>query len=142
MMKAENPIEISPIKTQQLLDEDARSLLIDVRSSMEFLFVGHPKKAISIPWIDEPDWEIKPNLVRDIKQLILGGSCGDKEHQPPILLICRSGVRSYEAGQELIKNGILNIYNVIGGFEGNRDNNSQRSTVNGWRFEQLPWEQC
>lgn len=141
-MSDQKVIETDPLQTYQLLQEDTRSLLIDVRSSMEFLFVGHPKGAISIPWIDEPDWDINPNFVREIKQLILGGSCGDKAHQPPILLICRSGKRSYEAGLSLIEAGILNVHNVIGGFEGERDDNYQRSTVNGWRFDGLPWEQC
>ncbi|MFK5985169.1 MAG: rhodanese-like domain-containing protein [Pseudomonadota bacterium] len=141
-MSNQQPIEINPTETHQLLHENTRSLLIDVRSSMEFLFVGHPTGAISIPWIDEPDWEVNPNFVREIKHLILGGSCGDKKHQPPILLICRSGKRSHEAGISLIESGILNVYNVVGGFEGERDEHSQRSTVNGWRFENLPWEQC
>ena len=136
------PIEISPLQTKQKMSDDSRSFLIDVRSSMEFLFVGHPKGAISIPWIDEPDWDINPHFVRDIKQLILGGSCGDKDHQPPILLICRSGKRSHEAGVKLIEAGILNVYNVAGGFEGERDEQYQRSTVNGWRYDKLPWEQC
>jgi rhodanese-related sulfurtransferase len=136
------PIEISPLQANQKIITDNRSLLVDVRSSMEFLFVGHPKGSISIPWIDEPDWDINPNFVKEIKQLILGGSCGDKAQQPPVLLICRSGKRSHEAGLKLIAAGILNIYNIAGGFEGERDENYQRSTVNGWRFDGLEWEQC
>ncbi len=141
-MQNPQPIEINPLESYQLLEENNQSLLIDVRSSMEFLFVGHPKGAISIPWIDEPEWDVNPNFTREIKQLILGGSCGDKAHQPPIILICRSGKRSHEAGLSLIEAGILNIYNVSGGFEGERDEKSQRSTINGWRFDNLPWEQC
>lgn len=136
------PIEITAVQAHQQTIDDHRCLLIDVRSSMEFLFVGHPKGAISIPWIDEPDWDINPDFVKEIKQLILGGSCGDKEHQPPILLICRSGKRSHEAGLKLIEAGILNIYNIAGGFEGERDEQYQRSSINGWRFDKLPWEQC
>ncbi|WP_419641644.1 rhodanese-like domain-containing protein, partial [Thiolapillus sp.] len=38
----------------RLIQENPRALLIDVRSSMEFLFVGHPVGAVHIPWIDEP----------------------------------------------------------------------------------------
>lgn len=136
------PVEISPNNAQKLFSEGADSIFVDVRSSMEFLFVGHPKGAISIPWIDEPEWDINPNFVKEIRQLILGGSCGDKEHQPAILLICRSGKRSKEAGIKLIESGILNIYNVTGGFEGERNESFQRSTVNGWRYHGLAWEQC
>ena len=141
-MSNQPPIEISPAETAQLMKENHRSLLIDVRSSMEFLFVGHAKGSVSIPWIDEPDWEVNPHFVRDIRQLMLGGGCGGKDEQPPVLLICRSGKRSREAGIILIEAGILNTYNVSGGFEGERDENDQRSTVNGWRFDGLPWEQC
>jgi rhodanese-related sulfurtransferase len=141
-MSNQIPAEISPKQTSELMKEDHRCLLIDVRSSMEFLFVGHPKGAVSIPWIDEPDWDINPNFVKDIKQLMLGGGCGGKDEQPPVLLICRSGKRSREAGIKLIEAGILNTYNVSGGFEGERNEFSQRSTVNGWRFDGLPWEQC
>jgi rhodanese-related sulfurtransferase len=141
-MPVQSPIEIDPLNASKIIKDDHRSLLIDVRSSMEFLFVGHPKGAVSIPWIDEPDWDINPHFVRDIRQLILGGASGDKKHQPPIMLICRSGKRSHEAGIKVIEAGILNVYNISGGFEGERNEHDQRSTINGWRFDGLPWEQC
>jgi len=136
------PIEISPQEAYQKLQQENNALLIDVRSSMEFLFVGHPAGSVSIPWIDEPDWDINPNFVKEVRQLLLGGACGDIQKQPAVLLICRSGKRSREAGIKLIEAGILNVYNIEGGFEGERDENSQRSAVNGWRFEGLPWQQC
>jgi hypothetical protein len=28
------------------------------------------------------------------------------------------------------------------GFEGDRDEDHHRSTLGGWRFHDLPWEQC
>jgi len=28
------------------------------------------------------------------------------------------------------------------GFEGDLDEDHHRSTANGWRFQNLPWEQC
>ena len=64
------PREISPKEVYDIRHKDTQSLLIDVRSSMEFLFVGHPVGAVSIPWIDEPDWDINPNFVKEIKQLL------------------------------------------------------------------------
>lgn len=119
------------------------TLLIDVRSHMEFLFIGHPCGAINIPWIDEPDWEVNPNFVREIRQLILGGtSLAEHDHDVPILLICRSGKRSHEAGSLLVKEGMMKVYNVEEGFEGELDDTHHRSAVAGWRFDGLPWEQC
>lgn len=127
----------------QLIADEPKSLFIDVRSHMEFLFIGHPVGAIHIPWIDEPDWKINPHFVRDVRQLILGGQSHDESgKQVPIVLICRSGKRSYEAGELLIKEGLTNVYNVEEGFEGELDSNHHRSTIGGWRFEGLPWEQC
>jgi len=132
---------ISALGAWEICQQDPRTLLIDVRSSMEFLFVGHPKGAIHIPWIDEPDWVINENFVTEIRKLALGGlkeSSGDV----PIVLICRSGNRSDEAGKALIEAGMSNVYNIDEGFEGKLDDEHHRSTVNGWRFHNLPWEQC
>jgi rhodanese-related sulfurtransferase len=134
---------LTPIQAYKVLEENSRAVLIDVRSNMEFLFVGHPKGAIHLPWIDEPDWEINPNFVRQVRELMLGGIiCGDDAGCAPIILICRSGKRSVEAGNLLIEAGFRDVYNVLDGFEGELDDDHHRSSLGGWRFERLPWEQC
>ncbi len=134
---------LSPQQAYQLLEENPRGVLIDIRSNMEYLFVGHPKGAIHIPWIDEPDWVVNPNFVRQIRELMLGGIiCDDDSGCAPLVLICRSGKRSIEAGNALIEAGFKDVYNVLEGFEGELDENHHRSTLGGWRFEGLPWEQC
>jgi hypothetical protein len=33
------------------------------------------------------------------------------------------------------------VINVLHGFEGDLDDSDHRSTVNGWRFDGLPWGQ-
>lgn len=134
---------VLPKQAFQLLQEDPRALLIDVRSNMEFLFIGHPIGAISIPWIDEPDWIINPHFAADVRKLILGGLDHRSEgHNVPIVLICRSGKRSMEAGELLLKEGFHDVYNVSDGFEGELDEHHHRSQLGGWRFDNLPWEQC
>jgi len=132
---------ISAIDAWDLCQKDPRSLLIDVRSSMEFLFVGHPKGAIHVPWIDEPDWVINQHFATDIRKLALGGLRGGGKDLP-IILICRSGNRSAEAGKVLIEAGITNVHNIEKGFEGALDEDHHRSTLGGWRADNLPWEQC
>ena len=132
---------ITPVGAWQLCQKDPRALLIDVRSSMEFLFVGHPQGAIHVPWIDEPDWVINKNFVTEIRKLALGG-LNESTDDVPIILICRSGNRSDDAGKVLVEAGIKNVYNIDEGFEGKLDDNHRRSTVGGWRFHDLPWEQC
>jgi len=137
------PTSLTPSQAWELIQQDNRSLLIDIRSTMEFLFVGHPAGAIHIPWIDEPDWDINPHFAAEIRKLLLGGVLeGDSQHAAPVILICRSGKRSHEAGKTLLEAGLANIYHVDEGFEGERDDQHHRSTTGGWRFRDLPWEQC
>lgn len=126
-----------------MLGENSRAVLIDVRSNMEFLFVGHPEGALHLPWIDEPDWDINPNFVRQVRELMLGGIiCDDDAGCAPIILICRSGKRSVDAGNLLIEAGFKDVYNVLDGFEGELNDDHHRSSLGGWRFEGLPWAQC
>lgn len=134
---------ITPADAWQMVQDNPRALLIDVRSSMEYLFVGHPVGAVHIPWIDEPDWEINTQFSTEIRKLVLGGIHeNDAISSAPIILICRSGKRSLEAGQKLLEEGFNEVYNIDEGFEGELDENHQRSKVGGWRFRGLPWEQC
>ena len=141
-MSKQDPESISPQEAFRMLKEHPNAILVDVRSSMEFLFVGHPKGAVHIAWIDEPDWDINPTFATEIRQLVLGGVCGEDAEHPAIILICRSGKRSLEAGRLLINSGLNQVYNIDEGFEGELDEKHQRSTVGGWRYHGLPWEQC
>jgi len=133
---------LSPQDGYDILQEVPSALLIDIRSNMEFLFVGHPKGAIHVPWIDEPDWDVNPNFEKEVRQLMLGGVCDQGESTPPIILICRSGKRSVDAGNVLLSAGFHNVCHIDEGFEGDRDADYHRSSVGGWRFRGLPWEQC
>jgi rhodanese-related sulfurtransferase len=134
---------LSPEEALKLLQDDPRSVLIDVRSNMEYLFVGHAVGAIHVSWIDEPDWKINPHFVTEVRRLLLGGVCEGESHEGvPVVLICRSGQRSLEAGRLLVREGFTNVYNIAGGFEGPLDEHHHRSTVSGWRQSGLPWEQC
>ena len=133
----------SPLQAFTFVEKNQRAVLIDVRSSMEFLFVGHPAGSVHVPWIDEPDWIVNPAFVTEVRKVMLGG-IGVDEHDSdaPVVLICRSGKRSLEAGKLLLNNGFEDVYNIDEGFEGELDENHHRSTVGGWRFRGLPWEQC
>lgn len=132
---------INPPDAWRLLQENPKAMLVDVRSEVEFLFVGRPKGAINIPWIDEPTWKPNPNFTKEVRKLLLGGAVCDAGACPPVLLICRSGARSQAAGEELIKDGLHDVYNVTDGFEGPLDAEHHRSGQAGWRFHGLPWEQ-
>ena len=126
-------------------EKNSNALLIDVRTDMEFLMIGHPKGAIHIPWMDAPDWEINPKFIPEVRKLLLGRNLEQSETAEQgtcILLLCRSSNRSKAAARELAKHAINNLYVIDGGFEGPLDDNHHRSTLSGWRNEGLPWEQC
>jgi len=134
---------LSAQKAWDLIQKEPKVAFIDVRSDMEYLFIGHPSGSVNIPRIEEPNWEVNPYFVRDVRKLILGGVIDSPEHHSvPVLLICRSGNRSDEAGKLLVENGFNRVYNIVQGFEGELDDNHQRGTIAGWRFDNLPWEQC
>ncbi len=125
---------LNPKEALLFLKNNPNAVLVDVRSEIEFLFVGHPVNYIHVPWIDGQDWEINPDFMVQVKKIA--------NESRPILLICRSGVRSLEAGKSLTEAGFKEVYNVLHGFEGDLDESHRRSSLNGWRHDGLPWEQC
>jgi rhodanese-related sulfurtransferase len=128
---------LMPKEAFEFLHRSADALLIDCRSEMEYLFVGHPAGALHVSWNDGPEWEVNPHFVGQVRKL-----AGTNHANRPIVLVCRSGNRSAEAGRALEAAGFANVYNVLHGFEGELDENHHRGSKSGWRFEGLPWEQC
>ena len=129
--------QLEPKQAADFLRSSPEALFVDCRSEMEYLFVGHPVGAIHVAWNDGPDWDVNPHFVGQVKKL-----AGTNHARRPIVLICRSGNRSQEAGEALERAGFSAVYNVTHGFEGELDERHQRNTSSGWRFEGLPWEQC
>jgi rhodanese-related sulfurtransferase len=117
-----------------LLQSNSNAVLIDVRTKMEHLFVGHPPQAIHVAWKEAPDWQLNSRFVESVRQIV-------PNPKTPILLLCRSGQRSLEAAAALEKSGYSHLINITDGFEGALDENKQRSHLNGWRFLGLPWQQ-
>lgn len=133
---------VSPADAWAMLQSDPGVTLIDVRSDMEFLMIGHPKGAVHVPWIDAPDWTVNTAFVANVRKALLGRVTSNTRSSMPLLLICRSGNRSQDAAEVLEKEGLTDIFIVEGGFEGPLDDEHHRNTVAGWRYEGLPWEQC
>jgi len=125
---------LTPMETYAFLHERTDAVLIDCRSEFEFLFVGHPIGAVLIPWYEGITWDINPHFLGQVRMAT--------SHHRPLVLICRSGNRSREAGEFLERNGFTDVYNVLYGFEGELDDHHRRSVLNGWRHDGLPWEQC
>jgi rhodanese-related sulfurtransferase len=130
--------DVSPQEAWQGLAETPAAVLLDVRTSAEWTFVGGPdlasleKSVFKIGWQSFPGMGRNESFVEDVK------AAGITEDQP-IYLICRSGVRSKAAGIELAEHGFT-TYNIADGFEGQLAPNGHRG-VGGWRTDGLPWKQ-
>ncbi|HSQ82671.1 MAG TPA: rhodanese-like domain-containing protein [Casimicrobiaceae bacterium] len=124
---------LKPREAHDFLHQHPQAVMIDCRSEMEYLFVGHPAGAHHVAWNEAPDWDVNPHFVGQVKKVA--------SMNRPIVLICRSGQRSVAAGKELERAGFTDVYNVLDGFEGPLDDDHHRGTVGGWRKEGLPWEQ-
>ncbi|MBF0186344.1 MAG: rhodanese-like domain-containing protein [Magnetococcales bacterium] len=124
---------LSPEEALDFIEKNS-AVFIDIRMELEHFFVGHPARVINIAWQDYPDFENNPDFLKEVKQVA--------KSDQPIVLICRSGHRSIDAGNALIEAGFTNVHHVLEGFEGDRDENHHRSSLNGWRFRGLPWVQC
>ncbi len=124
---------LQPKEAFEFMKSNPEAVFIDVRSEMEHMFVGHPRGSILIPWVDGPDWEIDPHFVSKVRKAA--------SVNRPVVLICRSGRRSADAGMALEAAGIKEVYNVAHGFEGDLDDSHHRNSHNGWRFDGLPWAQ-
>ena len=125
---------LHPTEAYERLQADPNMLLVDCRSEVEFYFVGHPVDAVTIEWNTAPDFELNPHFVDEVLRM-----AGRKDR--PIVLICRSGKRSVDAGHALEEAGFARVANVLEGFEGDLDKQHHRGTLGGWRKHGLPWRQ-
>ncbi len=124
-----------PQQAYDWLQEHPDALFIDVRMEIESLYVGRPPRAVNLPWYEYPD--LQPDAEKFAAAVLQEVSSKDQ----PLLLICRSGQRTLPAGHALEAAGFTNVQQVVHGFEGELDEHFKRSTLSGWRFDGLPWEQ-
>ncbi len=126
---------LTPRETWQFVQQHPEALFVDVRMEIEYLYVGHPPGVVHVPWYEYPD--MQPNPQAFVAQVRREGGREDQ----PVLLLCRSGARTLEAGKALEAAGFGDVINVLHGFEGDLDEHFQRGRLNGWRHDGLPWEQ-
>ncbi len=126
---------LTPTEAWAFLQAHPDALFVDVRMEIEYLYVGHPPGVVHVAWYEYPEMQPRPQAF--VEQLRREGATPDK----PVVLICRSGKRTVEAGEALEAAGFRRVVNVLHGFEGELDEHFQRGRLNGWRFDGLPWEQ-
>jgi len=122
-----------PAEAYQLLAQAANAKLVDVRTRPEWEYVGVIPGSIQVELLTYPGSKPNPDFLDELKANV------DKE--AIIMFICRSGARSHNAAMLATQAGYLDCYNVLQGFEGDKDANGHRNSVGGWRAAGLPWKQ-
>ncbi len=136
--------DVSCQQSWEALSEHPNAQLIDVRTSAEWNFVGLPdlstlgREPILIEWQRYPDMAVNQNFAATLSSEL--GSRG-ADLDTPLFFLCRSGARSQSAAIAMTAAGYTKAFNVAGGFEGARGSGGHRSTVEGWKFDGLPWMQ-
>ena len=126
---------LRPQQAYAWLQANPDALFLDVRMEVESMYVGRPPGVVNVPWYDYPDLQPDP----DKFAALVAQEATAKDQ--PLLLICRSGQRTLAAGRALEAAGFTDVQHVVHGFEGDLDDTFKRSTLSGWRFDGLPWEQ-
>ncbi|HAT31977.1 MAG TPA: sulfurtransferase [Janthinobacterium sp.] len=122
-------------EAQALLEADPAIKLIDVRTNAERDWVGR----VAIPaaqhgavqWSTYPGGAVNPDFLAQ-----LAAGAGKDE---VLLFLCRSGVRSRHAARLATENGYHHCYDILEGFEGDKDEHGHRKHVGGWCKAGLPW---
>ena len=126
--------------------EPEKVKIFDVRTTEEYLFIGHAEMAWNIPLVlqtyqwdaDKKKLPMKPNpdFLSQVKEVA--------QSTDTILVMCRSGGRSAAAVNRLAEAGFRNVYNITDGMEG--DAVEEPGSVfqgqrlkNGWKNSGLPW---
>ena len=120
-----------PAEAHKLMQAGAK--LVDVRTKPELLYVGKVPGALAVEWQTYPGSRENPEFLAELSATV--------PKDTPVMFICRSGARSHSAADAATRAGWREAYNVLEGFEGNKDSEQHRNTVNGWRKAGLPWVQ-
>ena len=124
---------VLPAEAQRLLAEVPGARLVDVRTQAEQDWVGMVPGSIHIEWQRYPGGSPNAQFLPALLEAVALDS--------PVLFLCRSGGRSHAAAAAAAEAGYTRAYNVLEGFEGDKDAQGHRNVLGGWRVAGLPWRQ-
>ena len=126
---------ISPAEAFELLQLDPRTRLVDVRTRAELDWVGRPVigdgQYAHVEWTRYPGAVPNQEFLAQLKQVATPDT--------PVLFLCRSAARSKLAAVASSQAGFTKAFDLLEGFEGAKDAEGHRKTVDGWCFRKLPW---
>lgn len=120
-----------PAEAHKLMQSGAK--LVDVRTKPELLYVGRVPNSVTVEWQTYPGNRENPEFLAELAAAV--------PKDTPVMFLCRSGARSHSAAEAATRAGWKEAYNVLEGFEGDKDKEQHRSSVGGWRKAGLPWTQ-
>lgn len=124
---------LTPAEAHEVWRNAPGAQLVDVRTRAELTYVGRIPGAVEIEMLTYPSNQPNPEFMSELEGLV--------DKSAPALFICRSGGRSHNAAMLAKQAGYSATYNVLEGFEGDRDAQGHRNIVGGWRAAGLPWTQ-
>ena len=122
---------LTPAEAHVLLQAGAK--LVDVRTKPELVYVGRVPGSVLVEWQTYPGNAPNPEFLAQLSESVEPGDT--------LMFLCRSGVRSHAAAATAAEAGWRDSYNVLEGFEGDKDAAQHRGTLSGWRKAGLPWVQ-
>jgi len=122
---------LTPAEAWTLLEAGAIDL-VDTRTLAERDLIGYVPGSIAIEWYDYPAKVRNAHFLDELRSKV--------PSDRPVAFLCRSGVRSNAAAALATANGFKAAFNVVEGFEGDKNAQGQRR-VNGWQMAGLPWKQ-
>ena len=126
---------LTPAEAHELLKQAPEVLLVDVRTAAELAWVGKPliddSQYKHIEWTRYPGGVANPDFLDSLRAVA--------NVDTPVLLLCRSAARSKSAAKAAAEVGFTKVYDILEGFEGNKDAQGHRKSVGGWCWRGLPW---
>lgn len=122
-----------PQEAYELMQKAPGAKLVDVRTHAEWDYVGRIPGSVQIEWQSYPGSRPNPNFLNELQT--------QADKQAVVMFLCRSGGRSHAAAAVAAQAGYSYSYNVLEGFEGDKDASGHRNSVGGWRVAGLPWVQ-
>jgi rhodanese-related sulfurtransferase len=126
---------VTPAEAYALVQENSNVKLVDVRTNAERDWVGRvtipEAQHASVQWNMYPGGTPNPDFLGQLAQVT------SKDNV--LLFLCRSGVRSHHAAKLATEHGYANCFNILEGFEGDKDTHGHRKNVSGWCKAGLPW---
>lgn len=126
---------VTPQEAYALLQQGPSIKLVDVRTNAERDWVGRvaipEAQHAAVQWNLYPGGTPNPEFMKQLERVAAKDDV--------LLFLCRSGVRSRHAAKLATEQGYANCFDILEGFEGDKDAEGHRKTVSGWCKAGLPW---